>query len=88
MGVKLLKDTFPIFLSLLFVLILNAEEDACIVLQVHINRLESLAYNSFRWYVICLSNAMPEYIVYIYICNLSCFVVNVPLCSSGHKYPG
>ena len=35
---------------------------SCIVSHVHLGRLGSLAYNSFRWRAIRLFNAMPKYI--------------------------
>ena len=44
---------------------------SCIVSHVHLDRLGSLAYNSFRWRVIRLFNAMPKYLR----CISSCYVV-------------
>ena len=56
----------------------------CIVSHVHIGRLGSLAYNSFRWRAIRLFNAMPMYIRCIYFCsvvsfkgNLLCYLKNI-----------
>ena len=43
---------------------------SCIVSHVHIGRLGSLAYNSFRWRAICLFNAMPKFIRCIYSCSV------------------
>ena len=44
----------------------------CIVSHVHIGRLGTLAFNSFRWRAIHLFNAMPKHIR----CICSCSVLN------------
>ena len=52
--------------------------------DVHVGRLGSLAYNSFRCRGIRLFNAMPKYIICIYSCSvvgfkskLDCYLKNI-----------
>ena len=57
---------------------------SCIVSHVHIGRLGSLDYNSFRWRAMRLFNAMPKFIRCIYSCSvvsfkskLDCYLKNI-----------
>ena len=51
----------------------ECREMSCIVSHVHIGRLGSPAYNSFRWRAIRLFNAMLKYIRCIYSCSVVIF---------------
>ena len=46
---------------------------SCIVSHVHVGRLGTLAFNSFRWRVIRLFNAMPNHIRCISSCSVLSF---------------
>ena len=56
---------------------------SCIVSHVHLDRLGSFAYNSFRWRAICLFNVMPKYVRCISSCSvrfkkeLDCYLRNI-----------
>ena len=51
----------------------------CIVSHVHIGRLGTLAFNSFRWRSIRLFNAMPNHISYISSCAVISFKCKLDL---------
>ena len=49
------------------------EVDLCIVSHVHVVRLGTLAFNSFRWQAIHLLNSMPNHIRWISSCSVLSF---------------
>ena len=52
---------------------------SCIVSHVHVGRLETLAFNSFRWRAIRLFNVMPNHIRCISSCSVLSFKCKLDL---------
>ena len=52
---------------------------SCIVSHVHVGRLGTLAFNSFRWRAIRLFNAMPNHIRCISCCSVLSFKCKLDL---------
>ena len=59
---KIIEGLVPNFSKPIVCFYSECRVRSCIVSHVHIGRLGSLAYNSFRWQSIRIFNAMPKYI--------------------------
>ena len=60
-------------LRLLWIRLVLPKGRSCIVSHVHVGRLGTLAFNSFRWRAIRLFNAMPNHIRCISSCSVLSF---------------
>ena len=81
---KIIEGMVPIFSNPIVCSYSERRGRSCIISHVNLGRLGSLAYNNFRWRVICLFNAMPKYIRYISSCSvvsfkskLDCYLKNI-----------
>ena len=70
---KIIEGLVPIFSQPIVCSYSERRGMSCSVPYVHIGRLGSLVYNSFRWRAIRLFNAMPKYIRCIYSCSVVSF---------------
>ena len=81
---KIIKGLVPNFSKPIVCSYSERRGTSCIISPVHLGRLGSLAYNSFRGRAICLFNAMPKYIRCISSCSvvsfkgkLDCYLKNI-----------
>ena len=70
---KIIEGLFPNFSKPIVCSYSERRGSSCIVSPVYIGRLGSLSYNSFRWRVLRIFNAMPKYITCTYSCSVVSF---------------